>query len=106
MDVVVAGYALAKLLPREEAYRLWSQVTRSAVSIPANIAEGHSRGTRRDYAQFISIALGSLAETETLIAVMLRLGYIQESECAHAQALATETARMLESLRTRLRQHT
>jgi four helix bundle protein len=60
-------YRLSKKLPRDEQYRLTSQLLRSAASVPANIAEGHARGARRDFAHFISIARGSLAETDTFL---------------------------------------
>jgi four helix bundle protein len=56
MDLVDAVYALARGFPKNEDYRLSSQLIRAAISIPANIAEGHSRATRKDYAHFISIA--------------------------------------------------
>jgi four helix bundle protein len=70
--------------------------------VPANIAEGNARGTRKDYAHFISVARGSLAETETLILLAVRLGYVDESRAAPVLALATEVGKMLNSLRTRL----
>ena len=52
MDLTVEVYRLASMFPGTEIYRLTAQVTRSAASVPANIAEGHSRSTRRDYANF------------------------------------------------------
>ena len=64
MDLAEIVYELSKLMPKEERYRMTSQMLRSAASVPANIAEGYQRATRKDYAHFISIARGSLAETE------------------------------------------
>lgn len=58
-------YTLTASLPKAELYGLTSQIRRAAVSIPSNIAEGHKRGTRKDYRQFLRIALGSSAELET-----------------------------------------
>src|SRR5262245_35763305 len=61
-ELAVEAYRLAKLMPKAEEYRLTNQVLRAAASVPANIAEGHVRGTRNDYAQFVSIARESLAD--------------------------------------------
>lgn len=58
-------YKLTAELPADEKFGLVSQVRRAAVSIPSNIAEGKERGSRKDYAQFLRIALGSTAELET-----------------------------------------
>jgi four helix bundle protein len=66
--------------------------------VPANIAEGHARATRRDYAHFISIARGSLMESETCLMIAARLGYLAEDEVAPAFSLITEISKMLTSL--------
>jgi four helix bundle protein len=65
MDMVQSVYQLSSTFPKHELYGLTSQLRRAAVSAPANIAEGHGRGTRRDYANFIAIAKGSILETST-----------------------------------------
>jgi four helix bundle protein len=79
MDLTVQIYRIASLFPQNEIYRLTSQVTRAAASVPANIAEGHARGTRKDYAQFLAIAKGSLMETETFLMLAVRLNYVKRA---------------------------
>ena len=75
---------------------------RSAVSVPANIAEGRQRGTRRDYAHFISIARGSLAETETYLKLAVRVRLLSFETVAPVLAQADDLGRMLTSLRVSL----
>ena len=77
MGLAVEAYRLAKLMPKVEEYRLTSRILRAAASVPANLAEGHSRGTRKDYANFVSIVRGSLAETETLLDLAIRVDLLK-----------------------------
>jgi len=65
MELAREVYLLTMQLPKHELYGISSQMQRSAVSIPSNIAEGNKRGTRKDYGQFLKVALGSAAELET-----------------------------------------
>ena len=102
MDLVVLVYKLAESFPKEETYRLTSQMTRSVVSVPANIAEGNARGSRKDYARFLAISKGSLMETETYVFLAMRLEYLSEAETAASLKLITEISKMLTKLRTRL----
>ena len=76
MDLAVAVYQLSRKFPSTEIYRLVAQMTKSVASVPANIAEGHSRATSRDYSNFLAIAKGSLMETETFVMLSVRLGYV------------------------------
>ena len=69
-------YHLCQSLPKEESLGLSSQLKRSALSIPSNIAEGHSRQHRSEYRQFVYIALGSLAELETQIHIAGELKFM------------------------------
>lgn len=102
MDLVVLVYKLAESFPKEETYRLTSQMTRSVVSVPANIAEGNARSSRKEYAHFLTIAKGSLMETETYVFVAVRLGYISEDKIIDSLKLVTEINKMLTKLRNRL----
>ena len=63
MDLATLVYALAPSMPKTEQFGMTSQMLRAVASVPANIAEGYQRGTRKDYARFIAISRGSLAET-------------------------------------------
>jgi four helix bundle protein len=99
MDLAEAVYGSAGKFPSAETYRLGSQITRAAASVPANIAEGNARGTRRDYANFLSVAKG--AETETFLMLSVRPKYLTQEETAAAFSLITEISKMLTALRTR-----
>ena len=95
-------YRLTRLMPKQEEFRLSSQMIRAAASVPANLAEGHGRGTRKDYAKFVSTAKGSLAELETFLLLVLDLELAPTERCKSVLAQADEVGRMLTSLRSRL----
>jgi len=78
IELVTDVYRLVKLLPKEETYALSDQIRRSAVSIPSNIAEGSSRNSKKEFIQFLYIALGSLCELETQILIAKNVGYIND----------------------------
>lgn len=103
MELAAEAYRLAGFMPKVEQFRLTSQLLRAAASVPANIAEGHARGTRKDYANFGSIARGSLAETETFIMLAVKVRLLQEEQTRTALALCSEVSRMLTALLARLR---
>jgi four helix bundle protein len=88
-------YRLAVLLPREETYGTRSQITRAAVSLPANIAEGWTRESRREKAQFMAVAQGSLAETETLLTLCEEIGWFPTSKTQALRGLLVEVRRCL-----------
>ena len=80
-----------------------SQITRAAVSMPANIAEGWTRETVKDKAHFLAIAQGSLAETETLLTLCEDLGWFLQSETQTLRGLLDEVSRILTTLRRKMR---
>ncbi len=80
IEVVTDIYTLTKKFPKEELFGLTSQIRRSAISVPSNIAEGFRRYHNKEYKQFLYIALGSCAELETQIAIARMLKYITEEK--------------------------
>ncbi|MFA4951351.1 four helix bundle protein [Brevundimonas sp.] len=102
MGLAVEAYRLTRLMPKQEEFRMTSQIIRAAASVPANIAEGHGRGTRKDYAHFISIARGSLSEIETFVLLVKALELADAERCEAVLELAAEVGRMLTALRNRL----
>jgi four helix bundle protein len=86
-------YAEVKKLPAEERYALGDQIRRAVVSIPSNIAEGNGRASNREYANFLSIARGSLYETMTQLEIAHDLGYATLTP--EIEQLAKDVARML-----------
>ena len=102
MDLVVEVYRLSARFPRDERFGLTAQVRRAAASVPANIAEGNARSTRKDYASFVSVASGSVAEAETFVLLAIRLGYLAVDDAKPAMPLLAKIGRMLRALRARL----
>lgn len=103
MEIAQETYRLAPLLPREETFGMRSQLTRAAASIPANIAEGWTRESRKEKANFLSIAQGSLAETDTFLTLCEQIGWIPATKTAHLRDLLDEVGRMLSSMRRTFR---
>lgn len=100
IDLVEIIYMVTNKLPREEAYNLKSQMRRSAISIPSNIAEGYRRNTRGEYLQFIGIARGSAAELETQVLICQKL--YKETDFDSAFRQLEEVQKMLSGLNTSL----
>jgi four helix bundle protein len=103
MELVEAVYRITDRFPREEEYRLTSQLIRAVVSVPSNIAEGSGRGSLGDYARFVSIARGSLMEAETLLQLGHRLGYVTDHDLDSCGRSITELSKMLLTLKRRLK---
>ena len=90
-DLTVAVYERTRSFPREEVYGLTSQLRRASYSVPANIVEGSSRQSKKDYLHFLYIARGSLSETQYFIHLAGRLGYMPPEEVSklHEQTKLT-----------------
>jgi four helix bundle protein len=95
-------YRLSARFPKHETYGLSSQLQRSAVSLPSNIAEGHGRNSSKEFNHFLGIALGSLAELETQVMLAQRLNYLTEEEISQALQIADEIGKMLKGLQKSL----
>lgn len=95
MDLVKEIYRLSEQFPKEEIYGLTSQMRRAVVAIPSNIAEGYLRKHRKEFAQFLSISLGSAAELETQILICKILPRYQNVDFSKAESLLTEVMKML-----------
>lgn len=80
IDFVTEIYKITSNYPKSEIYGIVSQMRRSAVSIPSNIAEGAGRDSNKEYVRFLSVALGSVSELETQLIISENLGYIEKSE--------------------------
>src|SRR3990167_2947802 len=96
-------YRMTKKFPSDERFGLVSQMQRASVSIAANIAEGHGRGTRSDYAHFLDMANGSVAEVETLLTIAKRLSLCSAEQCSTMEKQLSEIGKMLGALRGKLR---
>jgi len=102
MDLVETVYRLSESFPAKEMYGLTNQMRRCAVSMPSNIAEGHTREHSKEYLHHISIAQASLAELQTQLEIAARLKYLSDEELSAALAQAVSLSRQLYALRNAL----
>jgi len=98
IDIASGIYKITPRFPKEEAYGLSSQMKRSAVSIPSNIAEGFSRQHNNEYKQFLYVAVGSCAELETHLVISMNQGYISKNEYDELSRMVDHEARMIMSM--------
>lgn len=103
MQIAEDVYHLTKSFPSDERFGLTSQLRRAASSVPANIAEGHSRSSTKDYLRHLSIAVGSLAEVTTFLELAARLEFANDATVSPILNLAQEERRMLRGLQSSLR---
>lgn len=102
MQLAESIYQLSNRLPQHELYGLTSQLRRAAVSIPSNIAEGSQRGSDRDFANFILIAKGSLAEVQTQLLLAVRCRYLSDADVQQILSSTEELHRMLYAFHSKL----
>ena len=98
MDLTDVAYEATRSFPRDERFALASQLQRSAVSIPSNIAEGHGRRHLGEYLHHLSIANGSLMELETQFVIASRRRYIDQAALEHGLNLSGDVGRLLAGL--------
>lgn len=98
MDLVSFTYSNLSGIPTDETFGLISQIKRSSISIPSNIAEGYGRGSSKSYMHFLSIARGSLYELETQLLIALNLNFIKQNIYNEFDNLIIEIGKMINSL--------
>jgi len=98
MNLVLEVYRATGSLPRQEIYGLTSQMRRSAVSVPSNIAEGKGRFSRKELLQFLFRARGSLLELQTQIAIARELDFLPARQSDKLTEMADEVGRLLNGL--------
>ena len=102
MELVEKIYQLTRAFPKEETYGLTSQLQRAAVSIPSNIAEGHTREHLREYLHHLSVAQASLAEVVTQLEIAARLRYIAAEDLRPILEATSAVGKQLYALRNSL----
>ena len=98
VELVTRVYKLTEKFPRSESFGLASQIQRAAVSVPSNIAEGHARGSGKEFRRYILIGLGSLAEMETQMVIAENIGYVNRDEARPIFEAADQLGKMLRNL--------
>jgi four helix bundle protein len=102
MDLIEKIYRCTQTFPQQEMYGLVSQMRRSAVSIPSNISEGHTRESSKEYLYHLSVAQASLAELQTQIEIASRLEYIDQQWATQMVEQSVSLSRQLYAARNSL----
>ena len=102
MEISKAVFAMTRLFPSEEKFTLISQMMRSAISIPSNIAEGCGRKSNKELYQYLNISLGSCFELETQLILAKEFNYIDEANFKPLQSQLIEVQRMITGLQKSL----
>jgi len=101
MDLYVAIFKLTQSLPKEELFGLSSQMRRSALSVPSNIAEGAAKDSQKDFSRFLNTAQGSLSELETQLDAGQRVGYFSDELTSPIFELTHEISALVAGLKQR-----
>ena len=102
LKLIAEVYAVSARFPADERFGLTAQIRRAAVSVAANIAEGHARASKSEYRHFVSIARGSTVEVDAEFHVAEMLGYVDAAHLVTAREHADHLSRMLTNLRRSL----
>ena len=103
IDIVISVYKLSENLPKEEKFGLRSQITRAAVSIPSNIAEGSGRSSQKKFKRFLEVSLGSAFELETQLICIQKLEWISDIQINEIIITLNEEQKMLNSFISKLK---
>jgi four helix bundle protein len=98
IELVEEVYKMTQTFPKEEMFGIISQMRRCSISIPSNIAEGHSRNSSGEFKQFLGIAKGSSAELETQLIRAQKLGYITNANLGEVNSLLVDVRKLISGL--------
>jgi four helix bundle protein len=98
IELVEEVYKITQTIPKEEMFGIISQMRRCSISIPSNIAEGHSRNSSGEFKQFLGIAKGSSAELETQLIIAQKLGYITHAKLGEVNSLLVDVRKLISGL--------
>ena len=104
IDLTINIYKLVKQFPQEEKFSLISQMQRSVISVPSNIAEGWGRGSTKEYIKFLYIARGSLMELETQLIISFKLKYLYKTIFTELNDKIESISMMINKLISRLKE--
>lgn len=104
MTLITKIYSTTKKFPKEEQFGITSQIRRSAVSIPSNIAEGFGRNSNKEYLRFLNISIGSLFELQTQLEISKNIEYLTQEEFNILYDDSREVERMLVSFIKKLKE--
>ena len=103
-ELVLTIYKITASYPKSETYSLVDQMRRSAISVPANLIEGYSKESSAEFARFLTISIGSLAELEFYIELSFDIKYLNESDFSKINLLIYEVEKLLYGTRKAVRQ--
>lgn len=106
IKIVEIVYQIISVFPDSEKFVLSNQLTKSAISIPSKNAEGFGRGSKKEFARFIGIAIGSLFELETQILIANKLNYIKDDDFESISKLLESQSKMLYSFKKKMLEST